>query len=192
LSGFVSSGFSVGKGAGPGGAFAMAIVGGTASELGGGKFSNGAVTAIYVHLFNSEGIISSTIGAVGKYFRGNGGMVELGDATKNELRNNPRIRNQSIALRNGTAKHLSGNLSIDLTGDTFHVGDTGVVFNTLCSGTTCTTGYVGFINCNISGGSVATSLDGFSDPFDLGFELPGGTPYVYVPYSWSETYENKF
>ena len=32
----------------------MAIVGGTASELGGGKFANGAVSGAFVHMFNGE------------------------------------------------------------------------------------------------------------------------------------------
>ena len=31
-----------------------AIVGGTASALGGGKFSNGAVSGAFVHMFNAE------------------------------------------------------------------------------------------------------------------------------------------
>ncbi len=31
-----------------------AVVGGTASEIGGGKFSNGAVTGAFVHMFNAE------------------------------------------------------------------------------------------------------------------------------------------
>jgi hypothetical protein len=34
---------------------AAAVVGGTTSELAGGKFANGATTAAFVHLFNSEG-----------------------------------------------------------------------------------------------------------------------------------------
>jgi len=32
----------------------MAVVGGTASKLGGGKFSNGAVSGAFVHMFNAE------------------------------------------------------------------------------------------------------------------------------------------
>ncbi len=32
----------------------MAVVGGTASALGGGKFANGAMSGAYVHLFNAE------------------------------------------------------------------------------------------------------------------------------------------
>ena len=35
-----------------GGGIAAAVVGGTASELGGGKFANGAVTGAYTMLFN--------------------------------------------------------------------------------------------------------------------------------------------
>jgi hypothetical protein len=33
---------------------AAAVVGGTASHLGGGKFANGATTSAFVHLFNAE------------------------------------------------------------------------------------------------------------------------------------------
>jgi hypothetical protein len=52
LSGFVSSGFSVGAGNKYKGAFAMAIIGGTASEIGGGKFSNGAMGSAFQYMFN--------------------------------------------------------------------------------------------------------------------------------------------
>jgi RHS repeat-associated protein len=54
-SGFASSGFSVGtKGYGNqySRAAIMAVVGGTVSEVTGGKFANGAVTGAFVHLFN--------------------------------------------------------------------------------------------------------------------------------------------
>jgi len=35
-----------------------ATVGGTASEIGGGTFANGAVSGAFVHLFNAEGTIT--------------------------------------------------------------------------------------------------------------------------------------
>ena len=193
-SGFAASAFSVGS-RGFGGrtnrTLIMATVGGTVSQLTGGKFANGAVTGAFVHLFNAENIIKSTFSSLGEYFSGKGDMVELGAETKKELRNSDLIKNQSIALQNGTARHRNGNLSVNLTGDTFHVGRTGVVFNTICSGSSCTTGYVGFIQA-ANGGSVASGLDSFSDPIGLGIEVWGGTPYSYMPYSWTETYENKF
>ena len=57
LSGFIASGFSVGN-SGYGGVMGrtaiMVIVGGTVSEIGGGKFANGAMTAAFVHLYNAE------------------------------------------------------------------------------------------------------------------------------------------
>jgi len=56
-SGFSSSFFSPGT-TGKGGFFGRtsiaAIVGGTASALGGGKFSNGAISGAFVHMFNAE------------------------------------------------------------------------------------------------------------------------------------------
>ncbi len=53
LSGFVSSGFSIGnKNTAVSSTVAMMIVGGTVAEIGGGKFSNGALSAMFVHMFN--------------------------------------------------------------------------------------------------------------------------------------------
>jgi len=63
LSGFTSSAFSVGK-RGYGGftaRTAIIVVGGTASKLGGDKFSNGAVSGAFVHMFNAEGGVFSRI-----------------------------------------------------------------------------------------------------------------------------------
>ncbi|UFH58579.1 hypothetical protein [Sulfurovum mangrovi] len=61
-SGFSASFFSPGTTMGGDGAggFGLrtsiaAIVGGTASALGGGKFANGAISGAFVHMFNSEG-----------------------------------------------------------------------------------------------------------------------------------------
>ncbi len=56
-SGFVSSGFSVGTegyGGIRGRTMIMATVGGTVSEITGGRFANGAVSGAFVHLFNAE------------------------------------------------------------------------------------------------------------------------------------------
>ncbi|MBA1421485.1 MAG: hypothetical protein FAF03_11825, partial [Epsilonproteobacteria bacterium] len=60
-SGFSSSFFSPGTSLGGDGAGGFTlrttiagVVGGTASEIGGGKFSNGAVSGAFVHMFNAE------------------------------------------------------------------------------------------------------------------------------------------
>ncbi len=56
-SGFASSGFSVGNkdyGGVEGRTMIMAVIGGTVSEISGGKFANGAVTGAFVHLFNAS------------------------------------------------------------------------------------------------------------------------------------------
>ncbi len=52
LSGFVSSGFSVGGDA-KFGAVKMAVVGGTVSVIGGGKFANGAMGSAFQYLYNN-------------------------------------------------------------------------------------------------------------------------------------------
>ena len=63
----LSSAFDVGtKGYGgfTGRTVIMAVVGGTASALGGGKFSNGAISGAFVHMFNAE------YDTLGKAFKG--------------------------------------------------------------------------------------------------------------------------
>ena len=48
----------------------MALVGGTTSELSGGKFSNGAVSGAFVHMFNAElKVISKTNDNLSKRWR---------------------------------------------------------------------------------------------------------------------------
>ena len=53
---------------------AMGVVGGTASALGGGKFSNGAMSGSFTHMFNAEWRVS--ISASGG--AGTGGTIEKG------------------------------------------------------------------------------------------------------------------
>jgi len=77
LSGFIASGFSIGN-RGYGNAMSrtmiMAVVGGTAAVVGGGKFANGALTAAFVHMFNDEWRMSiSMSGGAGA-----GGTIEKG------------------------------------------------------------------------------------------------------------------
>ena len=62
-SGFAASFFSPGTTLGGNGAegFTLrttvaAVVGGTASEIGGGKFANGAISGAFVHMFNAEAV----------------------------------------------------------------------------------------------------------------------------------------
>jgi len=197
-SGFASSFFSPGTqlgGEGAGG-FTLrttiaGVVGGTASEIGGGKFSNGAVSGAFVHMFNAESvakkIVDSTSEAVSHYYNGGGEPVELGIRTKLALRTNQAQINHLQNIVSGRTSSLTGNYGIDLTTSTvtFHVGDTRVDYFTTCGGSSCTTTFVGF------------SGDGFWDIYggnDYGGpqgEL-GGTPYAYKPYVWTETYVNPY
>ena len=81
-SGFSSSFFSPGTelgGDGPGG-FTLrttiaGVVGGTASKIGGGKFSNGAISGAFVHMFNAE---AGNISRQKTYFATFGGNITVG------------------------------------------------------------------------------------------------------------------
>ncbi|MBB4954485.1 2Fe-2S type ferredoxin [Agrobacterium vitis] len=133
--------------------------------------------------------VDSTIAAIWYYFFGNGEDRALGPETKFMLRNSERIALAVERLRAGVTD-LSGNFSVDLTEEIYHAGRTTVVYDTVCSGGYCTTTFTGFVQVN----NGVVSPDGFRDPLSTGekynymVEIPGGTPYNYVPYSFNETY----
>jgi len=74
----------------------MAVVGGTVSELTGGKFANGAVSGAFVHLFNAEGGTLSKIwkgltGGISKvYDRRDEILSDAGKGLKGLAKNAPR------------------------------------------------------------------------------------------------------
>jgi len=148
----------------------MAIVGGTASELGGGKFSNGAVTAIYVHLFNAEKTVKSIFGFVKHYF-GDGSSRNitdeyiLSDSAQHKIRS---FENKAInyAQKNGSYYGWSQS-STDVTFESlylFSIGDSsGFYISSSCLDGSC------FFTYDL--------IDSFRDPIDIGIGLPGSKPY---------------
>lgn len=84
---------------------------------------------------------------------------------------------------------MNGFYPVDMTRDMFHVGRTGIEYNTKCNKGMCTTTFKGFQQKDKATGRVYP--DAFVDPVDLGFEV-GGTPYDYKPYVWQEIYLDKF
>ncbi len=132
-SGFTSSFFSPGTeigGTGTGGftvrTAIASIVGGTASKIGGGKFSNGAVSGAFVHMFNAEGAgtlknigekIGEMWGSIKNYIStGIGGGLHVGflgvngqhDATSNVLTVCVRLVPRFISRRRCTSRSRIG------------------------------------------------------------------------------------
>ncbi|MDO9052836.1 MAG: RHS repeat-associated core domain-containing protein, partial [Gallionella sp.] len=164
--------------------FKYAILGGTGSVLGGGKFENGAMTGAFGYLFNCSAghkCIDSTTDAVGQYYLGDGSPVELGDNTNKLLRNNPRVLQAEAKIAEG-ATSPNGNFAVDMRKDVFHVGKTPVDYTSKCNAQSCTTTFTAFVR------------DGFWDIFS-GNDRAGpqgellGKPYPYLPYTWTTTYK---
>jgi len=106
-SGFVASLFSPGTelgGDGTGG-FTLrttiaGVVGGTASEIGGGKFSNGAVSGAFVHMFNAEGAVKLFVKHIHSFFRSKVSVL-LDDAILDTAKAS-RSADTLIYTKNGT------------------------------------------------------------------------------------------
>ena len=135
-------------------------------------------------------VIDDTSAAVNHYYNGNGEPVILGQKTQSYLRNSERQKNALANLKSGNTT-MSGLYPIDLTyhTDTFHVGRTAVEYHTQCNNGMCTTTFKGFVRKDKNETIIP---DSFSDPVDIGLEMPGGKPFNYYPYIWQETYPDKF
>ena len=117
---------------------------------------------------------------------GDGESVNLGENTISALKNSPEHTYNQKALREGTAKSKDQRYGVDLTkgNDTYHVGDTVVTYDKSESSKYRVVTYHAF------------NSDGFWDIYSnkgdgIGpkKELQGGTPYSYIPYTWTEVYK---
>nr|WP_201587214.1 hypothetical protein [Psychrobacter sp. HII-4] len=136
-------------------------------------------------------IIDSNQAAVYQYFNGNGEAVELGATTKSRLRNHDRQKAALARLKSGVTD-MDGFYRVDMTrgsNSMFHVGRTGVEYDTQCNNGICTTTFKGFQQKDKTTGRIYP--DAFVDPIDIGIEV-GGTPYDYKPYVWQEIYPDNF
>ena len=93
----------------------MAVVGGTASVLGGGKFANGAMSGAFVHLYNAERFMMKVLTSspfLFKYFFGFGTDMNIDPNSHLGLRLRVALRSQMNTFRNYAKEGLSGKFSL--------------------------------------------------------------------------------
>jgi RHS repeat-associated protein len=166
------------------------VAGGAGAQLTGGNFWQGAATGLVVSGLNhamhkidppekkSNIALNDTKDAKEHYFKGDGEDKDVGRGAKIALRNSPEYKKVLGRLINGTAIKRSSSFDVNMTDEVFHIGDTNVDYSTNCSEGNCRTTFKAFVR------------DGFSDPLDIGIELYGGTPYNYIPYTFTVNYPN--
>ena len=103
--------------------------------------------------------------------------------------NSERQKGALANLKSGNTD-MYGLYRVDMTSDMFHVGRTGIQYNTKCNNGMCLTTFKGFVQKDETTGRVHS--DAFDDPVDIGIEIVGGTPFDYKPYVWQETYPDNF
>ena len=130
--------------------------------------------------------IDSTMNAVKHYYFGNGASVNLGEKTINILKNSPEHIYNKTALANGTAKSETQSYDVNLTSNptTYHVGETNVTYEKSEGTKYRVVTYNAFVE---DGFWDVLSKEG--DRVGPKKELPVGTPYSYIPYSWTEVYK---
>ena len=128
-------------------------------------------------------VVNSTFEALQHYFRGNGEPAELGPDVQDAIINSRDQQYRYDRIRTGRTPNLDrGVYGVDVELDgAYFVGDTPIEYKTLCRSGSCTTTFT-------------SRGDGFWDvvrDVDRGGprgELPGGTPYPFLPFSWQQTF----
>jgi RHS repeat-associated protein len=181
------------------------VMGGAASALAGGNIWQGATTGLIVAGFNHLAhqqpkpkykVINNTKEARDHYINGKGKSVVIGKESTNELRNSPEYKRVLSRLKRGIANKLNGSFDVDMTGSTFHIGDTNVNYSTtINSNGTVTTTFTEFANDGFWDPDFINEVSGITNPAHradgMGPNLElGGTPYRYVPSTYIYTYPN--
>ena len=136
---------------------------------------------------NNYSTVDSTSEAIKHYYNGNGSPVNLGNNSINILKNSSEFMYNKNALANGTAKSDVHRFGVDMTSQkgTYHIGDTVVTYNKF-SGTKYR---VVTYNAFVDDGFWDIYYNKKGDGIGTKGELPFGTPYSYVPFTWTEVYQ---
>lgn len=130
-------------------------------------------------------VVNSSKEATSHYYNGNGAAVDVGDQATTQLLSSDKFDAKHTKITSEQVQP-TGNFSVDLTDQTFHIGRTNVDYSVTNNGTSSSVTYTLF------------ARDGFWDPnfvaektlgivFDKykpdgkgpNLETPGGTPYDY-------------
>ena len=131
---------------------------------------------------SAPSVVDNSSQAMARYYFGDGSPAQLGPNTQQMLIESPRMQQAIRNISNGTSTP-SGNFSVDMTGQVYHVGRTAVDYTTNCSGNRCVANFTAF------------KRDGFWDIF-WGEDRVGpagelaGKPYPYQPFEFQIEYPN--
>tara|TARA_R110002073_G_scaffold293075_1_gene458503 strand:+ start:48487 stop:60300 length:11814 start_codon:yes stop_codon:yes gene_type:complete len=124
--------------------------------------------------------VDTTRDAIRHYLSGQGGSVALGPLTQSAIKNSADQQYRSERITSGQTPSTSGQYGVDVESSVYHVGDTPILYSTVCSGGTCVAIYV-------------SQGDGFWDPIYSSDGVgPGGeflgSPFSYEPFIWTEEF----
>lgn len=124
------------------------------------------------------------------YLFGNGEIAWLGNSTIEKLINSEKFQYHHNRIISGKTEDLSGDFSVDLEGEVFHVGNTNVDYSIFCEGDNCSVMYTmfardGFWDVDYADEFIGGRILGIerykTDGMGPNLERIGGTPYPYMP-----------
>lgn len=114
---------------------------------------------------------------------GNGEMAVIGSTGLFEFETSPEFQKYVRRIITGKTSSMTGNLSVDLTWQTFHIGRTNFNYNIRCGIADCIATFNVFVNDGFWDANYIFEKAGISSPDGMGpnLEMFGGKPYYYVP-----------
>ncbi len=143
---------------------------------------------------NTCPIIDNNQQAISHYFSGKGQPVQIGPRSFKLAQKNKDFLFRHKRIVAGMTTRMEGHFGIDMTKEMFHIGDTRVDYSISCTITTCSVTYTffsrdGYWDVNFPLEYVAARFLPADGKGPL-YEVPGGTPYNYVPISITHNFPN--
>ena len=91
-------------------------------------------------------VIDTTAQATWHYFNGGGKSVDIGPNTIASLLATDKFKEKHARITGGLTSSLTGNFSVDMTSEVFHIGRTNVQYEVVVNGDQCTVNYTLFAN----------------------------------------------
>jgi hypothetical protein len=111
-------------------------------------------------------VVNNTREATSHYLSGNGQAADVGDVSTNQLLQNSKFQAKHKKITSQEVQP-TGYFSVDLTDETFHIGNTGVDYSVSGNGNSSSVNYTFFTNPTFG-------TDGFWDPDFIDEKVLGG------------------
>lgn len=137
-------------------------------------------------------VIHGTASAFAHYMYGSGERAVLDESLQQAIKDSADQKFREDRIITGKSDNMfEGVYAVDMeieSLDTYFIGKTDIFYSTTCDSSTCKTDFTSQGDGFWDAGDPLNFFEG--DGMGSAYALPGGTPYPFVPFSWSIAFAN--